>query len=51
MYVSITFTSEGNPDTRPSVLAPELTLINHDKYAKLGRTAMDFRRYQEVRHT
>lgn len=31
------------------MLAPDLSLINQDKYAKLGRIAMDFCRYQEVR--
>ncbi|EIW72489.1 hypothetical protein TREMEDRAFT_25574 [Tremella mesenterica DSM 1558] len=47
ILTDITFTSEGNPDTRPSVLEPDLTLINHDKYAKLGKIAIDFKRYQE----
>jgi hypothetical protein len=45
---SITFTSDGNPDNRPSVLAPDMSLINQDKYNKLGKIAMDFARYQEV---
>ena len=45
---SITFTAEGNPDVRPSVLAPEIKLVNQDKYAKLGRIAIDFTKYQQV---
>ncbi|KAK8866034.1 hypothetical protein IAR55_001185 [Kwoniella newhampshirensis] len=48
---SITFTSDGNPNTRPSVLSPDLNLINQDKYSKLGRIAMEFRRYQEVSYS
>lgn len=44
---SITFTSDGNPNTRPSTLDPELQLINHDKYAKLAKIAMDFQRFQQ----
>ena len=47
-HYSITFTSEGNTDTRPSVLAPDVQLINQDKYAKLGKIAIEFRKYQEV---
>ncbi|WVQ97370.1 hypothetical protein IAU59_004482 [Kwoniella sp. CBS 9459] len=47
ILTDITFTSDGNPNTRPSVLAPELNLINQDKYNKLGKIAMDFKRYQE----
>lgn len=43
---SITFTSDGNPDTRTSSLAPDMSLINQDKYTKLGKIAIDFRRYQ-----
>lgn len=43
---SITFMSDGNADTRPSTLSPELQLINQDKYNKLGKIAMDFVRYQ-----
>lgn len=43
---SITFMSDGNPDTRPSTLSPELQLINQDKYTKLGRIASEFVRYQ-----
>ncbi|KAL7424779.1 Ras guanine nucleotide exchange factor bud5 [Cryptotrichosporon argae] len=42
----ITFTHDGNPSTRPSTLAPDRALINLDKYAKLGRIAIEFRRYQ-----
>lgn len=45
---SITFTSDGNPSTRPSNSAPDLMLINYDKFAKLGKIAIEFRRYQEV---
>lgn len=45
---SITFTSDGNPDTRSSTLVPDLTLINYDKYAKLGKIAVEFGRYQQV---
>lgn len=48
---SITFTSDGNADMRPSLLAPELMLINQDKYAKLGKIALEFKRYQEVSHS
>ncbi|WWC86359.1 uncharacterized protein L201_001233 [Kwoniella dendrophila CBS 6074] len=47
ILTDITFTSDGNPSTRPSVLEPDLILINQDKYNKLGRIAMDFKRYQE----
>ncbi|WWC58456.1 uncharacterized protein I303_100997 [Kwoniella dejecticola CBS 10117] len=47
ILTDITFTSDGNASTRPSVLEPELMLINQDKYNKLGRIAMDFKRYQE----
>ncbi|OCF31123.1 hypothetical protein I316_07255 [Kwoniella heveanensis BCC8398] len=47
ILTDITFTADGNPNTRPSVLAPEINLINQDKYNKLGRIAMDFKRYQE----
>ncbi|WVW82416.1 hypothetical protein I302_104426 [Kwoniella bestiolae CBS 10118] len=47
ILTDITFTSDGNPSTRPSVLEPEIMLINQDKYNKLGRIAMDFKRYQE----
>nr|XP_019014811.1 uncharacterized protein I206_00897 [Kwoniella pini CBS 10737]OCF53592.1 hypothetical protein I206_00897 [Kwoniella pini CBS 10737] len=47
ILTDITFTSDGNPSTRPSVLEPEIVLINQDKYNKLGRIAMDFKRYQE----
>jgi len=43
----VTFTSDGNPDTRPSTLAPDLQLINQDKFARLGRIAIDFGRYQQ----
>lgn len=43
----MTFTSDGNPDTRPSTLAPDLHLINQDKFARLGRIAIDFGRYQQ----
>lgn len=45
---SITFTSDGNPSTRPSNSAPDLMLINYDKFSKLGKIAIEFRRYQEV---
>ncbi|WRT64250.1 uncharacterized protein IL334_001181 [Kwoniella shivajii] len=47
ILTDITFTSDGNPSTRPSVLEPEITLINQDKFNKLGRIAIDFKRYQE----
>lgn len=33
------------------MLAPEMSLINQDKYNKLGKIALDFVRYQEVSHT
>lgn len=42
----ITFTQDGNPNSRPSTLSPELQLVNQDKFAKLGRIAIDFRKYQ-----
>ena len=45
LTASITFTTEGNPDTRPSALDPGRTLINWDKYVKLGRIAADFERF------
>lgn len=44
--ISITFTQDGNPNTRPSTLSDDLQLINQDKFTKLGRIAADFRRYQ-----
>ncbi|WWD09507.1 hypothetical protein V865_007631 [Kwoniella europaea PYCC6329] len=47
ILTDITFTSDGNPSTRPSVLEPDIILINQDKYNKLGRIAIDFKRYQE----
>ncbi|ORY33701.1 ras guanine nucleotide exchange factor domain-containing protein [Naematelia encephala] len=47
ILTDITFTSDGNPDTRAAVLAPEMQLINFDKYVKLGRIAIEFRRYQQ----
>lgn len=50
LHSSITFTFDGNPDTRQSTLAPDLSLVNHDKYAKLGKIAVEFKRYQEVSH-
>ena len=43
---SITFTMDGNADTRPSTLSPELHLINQDKYAKLGKIAIEFEKYR-----
>jgi son of sevenless-like protein len=43
---SITFTMDGNPDTRPSSLVPDVQLINQDKYNKLGKIAVEFERYQ-----
>lgn len=46
ILTDITFTQEGNPNTRPSTLSPELQLINTDKYAKLGRIAAEFKNYQ-----
>jgi son of sevenless-like protein len=46
--ISITFTCDGNPSMRPSLLQDGLMLINVDKYAKLGKIAADFRRFQEV---
>ena len=46
---SITFTFDGNADTRQSTLQPDLSLVNFDKYAKLGKIAVEFKRYQEVR--
>jgi hypothetical protein len=48
LTASITFTFDGNPDTRQSTLSPDLSLVNHDKYAKLGKIAVEFKRYQEV---
>ncbi|KAK4687519.1 son of sevenless, partial [Tremellales sp. Uapishka_1] len=42
----ITFTADGNPSKRPSVLAPGLDLINFDKYCKLAKIALDFKRFQ-----
>ncbi|EAL17455.1 hypothetical protein CNBM1480 [Cryptococcus deneoformans B-3501A] len=47
ILTDITFTSDGNPTTRPSNSAPDLMLINYDKFAKLGKIAIEFRRYQE----
>ncbi|OXC67953.1 hypothetical protein AYX13_03406 [Cryptococcus neoformans] len=47
ILTDITFTSDGNPSTRPSNSAPDLMLINYDKFAKLGKIAIEFRRYQE----
>lgn len=48
ILTDITFTQEGNPNTRPSTLSPELQLINTDKYAKLGRIASEFKNYQRT---
>ncbi len=48
--LSITFTSDGNPNTRPSTLDPDLQLINQDKYTKLAKIALDFQRYQQPFH-
>ncbi|BEI96856.1 hypothetical protein CcaverHIS631_0204450 [Cutaneotrichosporon cavernicola] len=42
----ITFTQDGNPNTRPSTISPDIQLINQDKFAKLGRIAADLKRYQ-----
>ncbi len=42
----ITFTQDGNPNKRPSTISPDIQLINQDKFAKLGRIAADFKRYQ-----
>ncbi|KLT39067.1 ras GEF [Cutaneotrichosporon oleaginosum] len=42
----ITFTQDGNPNTRPSTISPDIQLINQDKFVKLGRIAADFKRYQ-----
>ncbi|WVQ77084.1 hypothetical protein IAR50_006767 [Cryptococcus sp. DSM 104548] len=47
ILTDITFTSDGNPSTRASNMAADVQLINFDKYAKLGKIAIDFRRYQE----
>ena len=37
---------DGNADTRPSSLSPEMQLINQDKYNKLGRIGVEFEKYQ-----
>ncbi|GMK54214.1 hypothetical protein CspeluHIS016_0108000 [Cutaneotrichosporon spelunceum] len=42
----VTFTQDGNPNTRPSTISPDIQLINQDKFSKLGRIAADFKRYQ-----
>lgn len=47
IWPSITFTCDGNPDTRPSTLQPDVQLINIDKYTKLAKIASDFRRFHE----
>ncbi|ODN77887.1 hypothetical protein, variant [Cryptococcus amylolentus CBS 6039] len=47
ILTDITFTSDGNPSTRASNTATDVQLINFDKYAKLGKIAIEFRRYQE----
>ncbi|KAI9635192.1 uncharacterized protein MKK02DRAFT_43873 [Dioszegia hungarica] len=47
ILTDITFTCDGNPNLRPSLLQEGLMLINVDKYVKLGKIASDFRRYQE----
>jgi hypothetical protein len=47
MLSDITFTLDGNPNTRPSTSNPDLKLINQDKFTKLARITADFRSYQE----
>jgi son of sevenless-like protein len=42
--------SDGNPDTRASATSPDMQLINLDKYIKLGKIALDFKRYQQPYH-
>lgn len=49
ILTDITFTSDGNQNTRPSSLDPDVKLVNYDKFVKLGRIAVDFQRYQMVR--
>lgn len=46
ILTDITFTSDGNQNYRPSVVDPEVKLINFDKYIKLGRIASEFERFQ-----
>ncbi|WVN89053.1 uncharacterized protein L203_104269 [Cryptococcus depauperatus CBS 7841] len=47
ILTDITFIFDGNSNTRPSSTTSDINLINYDKYAKLGKIAMEFKRYQE----